>query len=110
MRWSAARVKMAVMGTGPQGSTRGAPRRYRITVRGEVSQRFIEPLEQVCVESAGDESMLDCEVVDRAKLQAILSWLYERGVEIVSVIPDDDCVNSVDPSLRQHQPGSEPHE
>ena len=73
------------MNTGSQGSAR----QYRVTVRGEVSQTFVEPLGQVFVELTGDESILRCEVVDQAKLQAVFSWLYARGVEIVSVIPDD---------------------
>ena len=77
------------METGSKGSAGGKARRYRITVRGEVSQTFVEPLGQVLVESTGDESVLSCEVVDQAKLQAVLSWLYQRGVEIVSVIPDN---------------------
>ena len=88
------------METSSKGSPGGKPRRYRITVRGEVSQTFVEPLEHVFVESTGDESILGCEVVDQAKLQAILSWLYARGVEIVSVVPYRDGVNSADP-LRQ---------
>jgi hypothetical protein len=67
----------------------GKARRYRITVRGEVRQTFVEPLGQVFVESTGDESILRCEFVDQAKLQAVLGWCYARGVEILSVIPDD---------------------
>jgi hypothetical protein len=74
-----------------QGSAGPRPRHYRITVRGEVSQKFVEPLEQVVVESTGAESVLCCEVVDQAKLQGVFSWLYARGVEIVSVVPDDDA-------------------
>jgi hypothetical protein len=93
------------METGSKGSAGWKPRCYRITVRGEVSQTFVEPLEQVFVESPGDESILSCEDVDQAKLQAVLSWLYARGVEIVSVIPDDGGADSVDPSSRQHPPG-----
>ena len=58
---------------------------YRISVRGELSDRFVEPLEQVLVESTGDQSILAC-VADQAKLQAVLGWLYARGVEIVSVV------------------------
>jgi len=34
-------------------------------------------------------SVLGCEDADQAKLQAVLGWLYARGVEIVSVVPDD---------------------
>jgi hypothetical protein len=94
------------METGSKGSAGSRKaRRYRITVRGEVSQTFVEPLEQVFVESTGDESILACEVADQAKLQAVLGWLYQRGVEIVSLVPDDDGDDSVDPSSRQHLPG-----
>jgi hypothetical protein len=63
--------------------------RYRITVRAELTQTFVEPLGQVFVESTGDESILGCESVDQAKLQAIFSWLYARRIEIVSVARDD---------------------
>jgi hypothetical protein len=88
------------METSPEGSGSGKARRYRITVRGEVSQTFVEPLGQVFVESTGDESILCCEVVDQAKLQAILSWLYTRGVEIVSIVPNDGGADSVDPLMQ----------
>ena len=71
------------METGSQGSAGPKSRRYRITVRGEVSQRFVESLGHVSVESAGDESILDCEIVDQARLETVLAWLYERGIEIV---------------------------
>jgi hypothetical protein len=84
------------METGSKGSAGRKARRYRITVRGEVSQTFVEPLGQVFVESTGDESILGCEVVDQAKLHAVLSWLYARGVEIVSVVPDDSGADAVD--------------
>jgi hypothetical protein len=93
------------METGSRGSAGRKPRCYRIIVRGEVSQTFVEPLEEVFVESTGDESILSCEAVDQAKLQAVLTWLYARGVEIVSVIPDDGGAEPVDPSSRQHPPG-----
>ena len=74
---------------GPNGSPGRTAHLYRITVRAELTQTFVEPLGQVVVESTGDESILSCEVVDQAKLQTIFSWLYERGVEIISVAPHD---------------------
>jgi hypothetical protein len=92
------------METSSKGSAGRKARRYRITVRGEVSQTFVEPLEQVVVESTSDESTLGCEAVDQAKLQAILSWLYQRGVEVVSVVAADDGPDSMHPSARQHPP------
>ena len=89
-----------------QGSAGRKPRHYRITVRGEVSQKSVEPLEQVVVESTGAESILCCKVIDQAKLQAVFSWLYARGVEILSVVPEDDHADSVDPP-RQHLEGGQ---
>jgi hypothetical protein len=85
------------METGSKGSTDRNAHRYRITVRAQLTQTFVEPLEQVFVESTSDESVLECEAVDQAKLQAILSWLFERGVEIVSVAPHHGGRHSVDP-------------
>ena len=84
------------MEASPEGFVGRKARRYRITVRGEVSQTFVEPLGQVFVESTGDESILRCEAVDQAKLQAVLGWLYTRGVEIVSVVPANCGADSVD--------------
>jgi hypothetical protein len=76
---------LARMETGPERSADPKAHHYRITVRGELTDRFVEPLEQVLVESTGDQSILAC-VADQAKLQAVLGWLYARGVEIVSVM------------------------
>jgi hypothetical protein len=73
----------------PDRPARRKAHRYRITVRGDVSQTFVEPLEQVFIELAGDESILCCEISDQAKLYAVLGWLFARGVEIVSVVPDE---------------------
>jgi len=60
---------------------------YRIVVRGEITQRFAEPLEGVVVESAGDQSILRVEIVDQAKLRGILDWLFDHGVDLVSLSP-----------------------
>jgi hypothetical protein len=100
MSRSALQRTLAGMDKGSDNPAGRPVRRYRITVRGELTQPFVEPLERVFVESSGDASVLRCEVVDQAKLQAVLSWLYARGVEIVSVASDDDDADSAEP-LRQ---------
>jgi hypothetical protein len=69
------------------GKSGWAPVSYEIVVRGEVTERFIEPLEGVVVEPAGDETTLRVEVVDQAKLGSILGWLSDHGVDLVSVSP-----------------------
>lgn len=61
-------------------------------VRGEVSERFAELLEGVVVESAGDRSILRVEIVDQAKLHAILGWLFDHGVDLVSLSPAAELI------------------
>jgi hypothetical protein len=86
------------MSTGDVESSSGRrTRRYRITVQGELTQRFLEPLEGVFVDSSGDESILRCEIVDQAKLQGVLSWLYEHGIEILKVDPEDSIPEFLKP-------------
>ena len=89
MTRSASEWTLVRMKTGPDRSADRKAHHYRITVRGGLTQRFVEPLDEVFVESTGDVSVLGCEDADQAKLQAVLGWLYARGVEIVSVVPDD---------------------
>jgi hypothetical protein len=67
------------------------PVTYRIVVRGEVTERFAEPLEGVVVESAGDKSILRVEILDQAKLQGTLGWLYDHGIDLVSVNPAEEA-------------------
>ena len=77
------------------------PVTYRIVVRGEVTERFAEPLEGVVVESAGDTSILRVEIVDQAKLQGTLSWLYDHGIDLVSVnLAEDANPDDVGPTPR----------
>ena len=80
------------MDSGPVDRSGRAPVPYRIVVCGQLTERFTDPLEGVVVESAGTRSVLRVEVVDQAKLQGILGWLYEHGIDLVSVCPVDDAV------------------
>lgn len=73
------------MVSGSVGRSGRVPVSYRIVVQGEVTERFAEPLEGVVVESAGNQSILSVEIVDQAKLHGILGWLYNHGVDLVSV-------------------------
>jgi hypothetical protein len=66
---------------------RGESMRYRIVVGGAISERFLEPLPKVAVESIGEESVLACEVRDQTELHGVLAWLYDRGIVVVSVNP-----------------------
>jgi hypothetical protein len=107
MRWHAVLVHAGGPMQTDSERTAGRERRdYRITVRGDASQVFVDALECVVVESTGDESTLYCEAVDQAKLQAVFSWLYQRGIEIVSVIPDDNG-DAADTPSRHHPRGEQ---
>ena len=63
---------MDAMDSGPVERSGRAPVPYRIVVRGQLTERFTDPLEGVVIESAGIQSVLRVDVVDQAKLQGIL--------------------------------------
>lgn len=75
------------MSSGSVGKSGRVAVSYEIVVRGEVTERFLEPLEGVVVESAGDDTILRVGVVDQAKLRSIVGWLCDHGVDLVSVGP-----------------------
>jgi hypothetical protein len=103
------------MQTDSEGTAARKLRDYRLTVREEVGQMFVDPWECVVVESTGRESTLYCEAVDQAKLQAVLGWLYSRRIEILKVDPADDGADSIDaassdlPRENEHQPKGRHH-
>jgi hypothetical protein len=104
MRWPAVLVHAGrPMQTDSRESAGGEPHDYRITIRGEASQMFVDPLEGVVIESTVHESTLYCEAVDQAKLQALLGWLYARQVEILRVVPADGGLASADERLPKGQ-------
>ena len=65
------------------------PVRYRIVVRGEFTSSRTGPLEGLSVRSAGRFSVLSGEITDQSQLLGILNWLGSRGIEIVSLMPED---------------------
>ena len=85
MTRSAATEMIFGMNSGPAAHRSRVPVCYRIVVRGEITERFADVLEGIVVEAAGDESILRVEDADRAKLQSVLGWLYDHGVELVSL-------------------------
>jgi hypothetical protein len=61
-------------------------------VRGEVTERFADALEGVVVESAArDHSILRVEILDQAQLHGILGWLFDHGIDLVSVRAAEDA-------------------
>ena len=82
---SGGRTHDSKMNSAPDGCSGSGTACYRIVVRGEVTERYIQLLEGVVVESAGAESVLRVQDADQARLLGVVSWLYDRGVELVSV-------------------------
>ena len=62
------------------------PSRYRITVRGRLSDRFVAALDGLSLESPhGGDSVLLGEVRDQAQLYGVLNRLRDLGIELVRV-------------------------
>jgi hypothetical protein len=61
--------------------------RYRIVVRGPMSPSVLELLDEPTIGEAETTSVLNCDILDQSRLQAVLEWLAFENVEIVSVEP-----------------------
>ena len=63
--------------------------RYAIVIRGTLAQPLVGPLERMTVATVGEESRLVGEIPDQAALRGVLAWLWDLGVEVVSINPLD---------------------
>jgi hypothetical protein len=61
------------------------PRRYRIVIEGELSDRFATEFEGMSLESGRGKTFLQGEVVDQSHLHGILVRIQDLGLELVSV-------------------------
>jgi len=62
--------------------------RYRIVVRGRLSERFAAVLDGLECEARAGESVLTG-VLDQARLHGLLDRLRDLGIQLVSVNPVD---------------------
>lgn len=69
-------------GLGVSRSTAVSHRRSRADVAS-----LLELLEQAMIGEPGTTSVINCEILDQSRLQAVLEWLAFEDVEIVSVEP-----------------------
>ena len=60
-------------------------RRYRIAVRGRLSERFASAFDGMALEAGPAGSVLQGEIRDQAELHGILQQLRDFGVELVSL-------------------------
>lgn len=63
------------------------PSRYRIVLRGRLSERFETAFEGMALEPGPNQTVLVGEVRDQAQLYGLLDRLRDFGIELVAVEP-----------------------
>ena len=63
------------------------PTRYRIVLRGCLSERFATTFDGMALELAPDQTVLVGDVRDQAHLYGLLDRLRDFGLELVAVEP-----------------------
>jgi outer membrane PBP1 activator LpoA protein len=63
------------------------PTRYRIVVRGELSDRFSAAFEGMELQPTGGETVITGEIRDQSQLRGLLDRAAALGLELVSVEP-----------------------
>jgi hypothetical protein len=63
--------------------------RYRIILRGRLSERFESAFDGMALESGPNQTVLVGEVRDQAQLYGLLDRLRDFGIELVAVEPAD---------------------
>jgi hypothetical protein len=61
--------------------------RYRIIVKGRLSERFVSTFERVALDPEADGTALIGEFADQAQLFGALDRLRDFGIEVVSLDP-----------------------
>ena len=64
-----------------------SPSRYRIVLRGRLSERFASAFEGMALEHGANQTVLIGDVRDQAQLYGLLDRLRDFGIELVSVQP-----------------------
>lgn len=62
-----------------------APRTYRITVRGHLSERFVSTFDGFAVELGPGEATLVGVIVDQSHLHGVLGQLRDLGIELLRI-------------------------
>jgi hypothetical protein len=66
-------------------------KRYRITVRGRLTDRFASAFEGMTLRPGPGETVLIGEVADQAQLRGIIDCLWDFGLELLSVNEVPPC-------------------
>jgi len=63
------------------------PSRYRIVLRGRLSERFEAAFEGMALEAGPNQTVLVGEIRDQAQLYGLLDRLRDFGIDLVAVEP-----------------------
>ena len=63
--------------------------RYRIVLRGRLSERFESAFEGMVLETGPNQTVLVGEIRDQAQLYGLLDRLRDFGIDLVAVEPAD---------------------
>ena len=70
------------------------PSRYRIVLRGRLSERFETAFEGMALEPGPNQTVLVGEVRDQAQLYGLLDRLRDFGIDLLAVEPVGTCDGS----------------
>jgi hypothetical protein len=68
--------------------------RYRIVLRGRLSERFESAFDGMMLESGHNQTVLVGEIRDQAHLYGLLDRLRDFGIDLVAVEPEVDSARS----------------
>lgn len=68
-------------------------RRYRIVIRGELSDRFEAAFDDMSLERHEGNTVLVGDIVDQAHLHGLIEQIQALGFELLSVNPVEDLAN-----------------
>jgi hypothetical protein len=78
------------------------PSRYRIVLRGRLSERFESAFEGMALEPGPNQTVLVGEVRDQAHLYGLLDRLRDFGIELVAV--EQESAASADHDAKHSSP------
>jgi hypothetical protein len=81
--------------------------RYRIVLRGRLSERFESAFDGMTLEHGPNRTVLTGDVRDQAQLYGLIGQLQEFGIELLAVEPADHSDGSSEPG-RLPGPGRGP--
>ena len=77
------------------------PSRYRIVLRGRLSERFESAFEGMALEAGPNQTVLVGEIRDQAHLYGLLDRLRDFGIDLVAVEPADTADTGIEHSSPQ---------